>query len=166
MNESAAAVIARLGLSPLLNEGGYFRRTWSSPTRLPNGRAAGSAIYFLVTSDEFSAFHRLSTDEIWMFHAGDPIEHVQLKPGSPAPRRTLLGPDFAGGHEPQLVVPGGVWQAARGMPLAAAIGACGWSLVSCVMAPAWDEREFTLGPRAELLREFPEAAQWISLLTR
>jgi predicted cupin superfamily sugar epimerase len=167
MNETADAVIARLGLSPLPNEGGFFRQTWLSPVRLANGRAAGSAIYFLVTGESFSALHQLRTDELWLFHAGDPIEHVQLKSASRTPTLTVLGSDFGKGHEPQLIVPGEVWQGARLAPTETAkTNPHGWALVSCVMAPAWDERKFTLGQRADLLRKFPEAGNWIHALTR
>lgn len=167
MNETAEEVIARLGLAPLPHEGGFFRQTWVSSKRLDGGRAVGSAIYFLLTPEGFSAFHQLRTDEVWLFHAGDPIEHVQLTRGSREMKRTCLGEDVRNGYTPQLIVPGGVWQGAR---LASAESPKAlrndWSLVSCVMAPAWDEREFALGQRAELLREFPEAAEWVRSLTR
>jgi len=167
MHETAMQVIARLALEPLPNEGGFFRQTWVSPAQMANGRAAGSAIYFLLTSDGFSAFHQLRTDELWFFHAGDPVEHVQLTRGTREIKRTLLGGDLHNGHEPQLIVRGGVWQGAQVVPAKSEEETrCGWALVSCVMAPAWDEHEFTLGQRAELLREFPDAAGWIRLLTR
>ena len=167
MNETADAVIARLGLLPLPDEGGFFRQTWLSSDRLANGRAAGSAIYFLVTDEGFSAFHKLRTDEIWLFHAGDPIEHVQLKNASQKPTLTVLGSDLGKAHQAQLIVPGEVWQGARLAPTESSKrNQHGWALVSCVMAPAWDEREFTLGQRADLVEEFPEAENWIRALTR
>lgn len=167
MNETADVVIARLGLSPLQDEGGFFRQTWLSSVRLANGRAAGSAIYFLVTAEGFSAFHKLLTDEIWLFHAGDPIEHVQLQGAPRGPTVTILGSNPGRAHQPQLIVPGGVWQGARLAPTETTkTNQHGWALVSCVMAPAWDEREFNLGRRADLLGEFPEAERWIRALTR
>jgi len=172
MNADAEALIARLGLAPLPHEGGFFRQTWTSPTHLPGGRSAGSAILFVLTDTDFSALHRMPTDELWFSHAGDPVEHVQLLHAPGQPVITCLGDNPLEGHTPQLIVRGGNWQGARILPRNAnhssrdSMPTHGWSLLSCTMAPAWDEREFTLGQRAELLREFPQAAPWIHALTR
>jgi predicted cupin superfamily sugar epimerase len=154
----------------LPHEGGFFRRTWASSTLLPSGRSAGSAITFLLTDTDFSALHRLPTDELWFFHAGDVVEHIQLVNSQADPMITRLGANFLDGQTPQLVVRGGNWQGARLGPrddkLADTPAQRGWSLMSCTMAPAWDEREFTLGNPAQLLAEFPHAAQWIHALSR
>ncbi|WP_435839624.1 cupin domain-containing protein [Streptomyces caniferus] len=68
------ALIDFYGLAPLPREGGRFRRTWAGPTR-PDGRPEGSAIVMLLTGapGDFSALHRLPTDEIWHFYRGDPL---------------------------------------------------------------------------------------------
>jgi uncharacterized protein len=156
-------MITSLGLSPLPREGGYFRQTWRS--------AAGSAIYFLLTPDDFSALHRLgNTDEVWHFYAGDPVEHAMLGAGDAAARLTILGNNVLAGETPQLVVPAGVWQGARLVPggghgLSAALRA-GWALVGCTLTPAWDDDDFELGKRTALEREFPAAASLIEALTR
>jgi uncharacterized protein len=170
MNDEAKALIARFGLEPLPEEGGFFRRTWSSSAQLAGGRGAGSAIMFLLTDTDFSAIHRLTTDELWFFHAGDSVEHVQFSSAQPAPVVTRLGADLLDGEMPQHVVRGGQWQGARllrrdreGMESSIDKG---WALISCFMAPAWDQREFTLGARDPLLQEFPRAADWIRALTR
>lgn len=162
MNDEAREIIAKLGLGPLPQEGGWFRQTWVSPERLAGGRAAGSAIYFLVTPADFSALHRLRTDEVWLFHAGDALEHVRLGPRAGEAVVTRLGGDVRAGEVPQLVVPGGGWQGAR----LAAGGTKGWALLSCTMAPAWEEKEFELGQREALAREFPAALTQIYALTR
>jgi predicted cupin superfamily sugar epimerase len=164
MNDEARRLIAQLSLAPLPHEGGWFRQTWLSTARLADGRPAGSAIYFLVSPGDFSALHRLKTDEVWLFHAGDPLEHLMLdaRAGSPVVRITRLGSTVAAGEVPQLVVPGGVWQGAR----LATGGTRGWALLSCTMAPAWDEREFELGQRERLAGEFPTARAQIDALTR
>lgn len=170
MTDQAKALIARLGLQPLPHEGGFFRQTWTSPTRLPNGRSAGSAITFLLTDADFSALHRMPTDELWFFHAGDVVEHVQLVNSQADPVITRLGINLANGEIPQLIVRGGNWQGARLIPrddkFADPPVKHGWALMSCTMAPAWDEREFTLGNSTQLLGEFPRAARWIHGLTR
>lgn len=157
MNEEARRIIAQLKLEPLPHEGGWFRQTWQSAERLAGGRATGGAIYFLVTPADFSALHRLKTEEVWLFHAGDAVEHVMLGRGV-----TRIGGGVLAGEVPQLVVPGGAWQGAR----LAAGGTHGWALLSCLMAPAWDEREFELGARAALEAEFPAARAQIGALTR
>lgn len=162
MNAEAQKIIAKLGLAPLLHEGGWFRQTWKSGAQFAGGRAAGSAIYFLVTPEDFSALHRLRTEEVWLFHAGDALEHVMLDPADGAVRVTRLGGEVLAGETPQVVVPGGVWQGAR----LAAGATRGWALLSCTMAPAWDENEFELGKREALGREFPAAREKIVALTR
>ena len=157
-NDTALALIARLGLEPLPREGGFFRQTWRSDT--------ASAIFFLITSEGFSALHRLTLDEVWFFHAGDPIEHVQLDARDGTVRVTRLGADVLAGDQPQVVVPAGVWQGTRLVPAAASATVQGFALVSCVVSPPWDERAFTLGARRALTREFPAAAAQIIALTR
>lgn len=157
---NAAEIIARLRLEPLPNEGGFFRRTYTSAATLPGGRPLATSIYFLLTPDGFSALHRLLTDEVWHFHAGDPVEHVMLDPTNSGGVRTILGTDLVAGHQPQLIVPGGAWQGARLVPGGA------WALAGCTMSPGWDEREFTLGERTALTSRFPDWAADIRALTR
>ena len=157
MSESARKIVEALRLEPLPREGGYFRQTWRD--------AAGSAIYFLLTKPEFSALHRLRTDEIWHFYAGDPVEHVQLTASGAV--CTRLGPEVLAGQVPQLRVPGGVWQGAR-LPIGwvSSQPPRGWALLGCTLAPPWDESGFELGGREALLREFPAQAALIRALTR
>lgn len=157
---TATELIAALGLAPLPGEGGYFRRTWTGPAPRPGARPAGSAILFLLAGDEFSALHRLDAEELWCFSAGDPIEHVVLRPPAGA-EVVRLGPDPAASDVAQRAVPAGVWQGAR-----RAAGPHGWALVSCVMVPGWDERGSVLGARRPLERDHPGAAEWIRRLTR
>lgn len=162
VNPEAEAIIKSLGLRPLPREGGWFAPTWVSTGKMADGRAAGSLICYLMTGEGFSALHRLHADEIWQFTAGDAVEHLQLDPRDGRTRVVMLGPDVLAGQQPQLVVPPGVWQGAR----LAAGAHRGWALLGCTMVPAWDEREFELGERAALQREFPGEAGRISALTR
>lgn len=158
-------MISKLGLVPLPMEGGFYAPTWTSPVKAPDGRAFGSAILFLITETDFSALHRLGTDEIWHYHAGDPAELVRLDPRSGSSLLVLLGADVAGGQVPQAVVPAGVWQGARLRPGEPAESR-GWALLGCTLAPAWDEREFELGRRDALAREFPANERIVRALTR
>ena len=157
-------LIAKLDLRPLPREGGYFRQTWTATTAVAGDRSAGTVIYFLITPGDFSAFHRLATDEVWHFYAGDPVELVELDPHSGTTRGVRLGADVLGDEVPQYVVAAGIWQGAR---LAEAPKQSkGWALLGCTMAPGWDPREFVLGSRSELLARFPDARAEIELLTR
>lgn len=155
MNAAARQLIATLQLEPLPGEGGFFRPTWRNAT--------ASAIYFLITPEDFSALHRLAQDELWHFYGGDRVEHVQIDPRNGTSRTTRLGPDILAGDEPQIAVPAGHWQSAR---IAAGPAALGWSLLGCTVSPPWDERGFELGARGDLLACFPAQAAWIHALTR
>jgi predicted cupin superfamily sugar epimerase len=159
----AESLIARLNLKPLPAEGGFFARTWESATKGVDGRPAATSIFFLVTPACFSAFHRLDAEEIWYFHEGDGLEHWQID-GQGRPVCTLLGGDLLSGQQPHVVVAAGSWQGARIAPQQT--HPRGWSLVSCVVCPGWDDRGFTLGVRDSLAKSFPEAASIISALTR
>ena len=157
-HDPARALIDRLGLEPLPREGGFFRSTWRSET--------ASAIYFLITPQGFSALHRMTQDEVWFFHAGDPVEQTQLDPRDGSVRVLRLGANVLAREQPQVVVPAGVWQGSRLAPAAPSATAQGFALVSCIVSPPWDERDFTLGARVALTREFPTAAPVIAALTR
>jgi hypothetical protein len=165
MNTEAAQLISKLGLAPLPKEGGFFATTWTSPLKDNRDRPAGSSILFLITEKEFSALHRLRTDELWHFHGGDPAELALLDPATGSFRSVALGPDVAGPHVPFAVAPAGVWQGARIRPGAGA-GGRGWTLFGCTLAPAWDEREFELADPVALSLQFPSHSALIRALTR
>ena len=162
----ADQLIRHLRLGPLPIEGGYFRQTWSSDdlVSIPgydSPRPAGTAIYYLLTSDpdSFSALHRLATGEMYHFYLGDSVEMLLLAEGTPG-RRIVLGPDLPGGQHVQYVVPRSVWQGSRLVPGGR------FALLGTTMAPGFDARDFTLGRRPELLPRFPECAALIHALTR
>jgi predicted cupin superfamily sugar epimerase len=157
MNAAARQLIAKLQLEPLPREGGFFRQTWR------NERS--SAILFVLTPDNFSALHRLAQDELWHFHGGDRVEHVQLDPQAGTVRIARLGPDVLAGDEPQVIVPRGTWQGGRTVGDAGAT-THGWSLLGCTVSPPWDERGFALGEREALLAQFPSHSAWVRALTR
>lgn len=165
MNAEAAHLIRKFGLVPLPGEGGFFSRTWTGGAAGADGRPAGSAILFLMTEEDFSALHRLRSDEVWHFHAGDPAELVRLDPLTKTCLISVLGPDVDGGHAPQAVAKAGEWQGARIVP-ARPGAAHGWTLVGCTMAPAWTEGDFELGRRRDLEREFPAHRALVRALTR
>jgi predicted cupin superfamily sugar epimerase len=148
---SADDIRALLRLEPLPMEGGFFRETYRSPH--------SSAIYYLLTPAVFSALHRLPGDEIFHFYFGDPVEMLQLWPDGSS-QRTMIGNDLAHGCEPQVVVPGGVWQGCRlrdGGSVA---------LLGTTMAPGFDVADFELGERLALVSAYPLARETIVRLTR
>lgn len=127
----ADEIIELLGLAPH-PEGGHFAETWRGPAAPGGDRAVGTAIYFLLRAGERSHWHRVDAAEVWLFHAGAPLElAIEYE-------RVLLGPDLAAGQRPQAVVPPGAWQAARSTG--------DWTLVSCVVAPGFDFDGFELAP--------------------
>lgn len=157
---SAEEVIEALGLEALEGEGGYFRRSWTSPESA-EGRCFGSAIYYLVTDGAlgFSAFHRLRTDELYHFYRGDPVElHIFLENGDYD--RMILGPSFELGQIPQALVPAGSAQASR------LVAGGRWALLGTTMAPAFRPEDFTLIPQAELRALHPSQSRIIDELTR
>ena len=154
----ADQIVRRLGMRPLEGEGGYYVESWRGPdVELPPGagslagvrRPLGTAIYYLVTPDSFSALHRLRADEIFHFYAGDPCEMLLLGPGGEVSTR-LIGPGFAEGMRPQVVVPAGWWQGTR-------LRAGGrFALLGTTMAPGFHPDDFELAERAVLQGEFPD----------
>jgi predicted cupin superfamily sugar epimerase len=154
---SADEVIRRLRLEPLPHEGGFFRRTAEAASIIstPHGpRSSWSAILALFTPGQFSAFHRLRCDELWCFHAGDPLELVLLRES--AAESIRLGP----GDQFQHAVPANNWQGAQ------VVRGGRWSLVTCVTVPGFHWEDFELGGRPHLQREFPVAAEVIAQLSR
>jgi predicted cupin superfamily sugar epimerase len=131
---------AALGLEPH-PEGGWYRRTWTSAAAVstPQGvRPGATLILFLLPPGEASAWHTVTSDEIWLWHGPDPVT-LELGGDGSAPlteRAVVLGPDQAAGQTAQCVVPGGAWQ--RTLPQA---GEC---LVSCVVSPGFDFADFAL----------------------
>ena len=127
---SADEIVAALDLKPH-PEGGWYRETYRGDAPA-GGRAATTAIYYLLRRGERSHWHRVDASEIWHWYAGDPLE---LRIG----RDTVkLGGDIAAGERPQAVVPPFAWQAAR------SLGA--WTLVGCTVAPAFEFAGFELAP--------------------
>jgi predicted cupin superfamily sugar epimerase len=166
MTAIAQSYIRALQMQPH-PEGGFFRESYRSEQTLellaPSGdtvqRSVCTAIYFLLETGNFSAFHRIQSDEIWHFYAGQALEVLELLP-SGALRRTRLGPDILRGDIPQYVVPADTWFASR-----VADGGA-FSLVGCTVAPGFDFADFRLAQRPELLELFPQHRQVITELTR
>jgi predicted cupin superfamily sugar epimerase len=130
------SVIAALGLRPH-PEGGWYAETWRAPAT-GDQRAVGSAILYLLAAGERSHWHRVDAAEIWQWSGGDGLELRIWSDGEATVATHRLGDDIATGERPQVVVPAGAWQAAR--PLGA------WTLVGCIVTPAFEFAGFELAP--------------------
>ena len=132
---SAEEIVRALGLARH-PEGGYFRETYR---HLPpgGGRGAMTAIYFLLSAGERSAWHRVDADEMWHHYAGASLRLDIAVEGRPA-ESVRLGPDLAAGQRPQALVPAHVWQSAESEG--------DWTLVGCTVAPAFEFAGFEMAP--------------------
>jgi len=130
---TAQDVIRLLDLTPH-PEGGHFRETFRDAGV---GRAASTAIYFLLTRGERSHWHRIDAAEVWHWYAGAALA-LDIADG---PRREsiTLGSDLAAGERPQAIVPAGAWQAAQTLG--------DWTLCGCTVAPGFDFAGFELAPK-------------------
>lgn len=159
---TAEEIKALLRLEPHPVEGGWYRRAYTSEgtLELERGvRAHGTAIYYLLEEGTFSEMHVLSSDEIFHFYLGDPVEMLQLQPdgGSAV---FALGPDLAAGQHVQLVVPAGAWQGTR------LVEGGKVALLGCTVTPGFDFADYHSGSYAELAAKWPAEAARIKALTR
>lgn len=172
---TARDVITHLGLEPLAIEGGYFRETYRAPLVVPASalpelfdgpRCLATAIYYLLTPESFSTLHRVASDEVFHFYAGDAVQMLQLLPDGGG-RIVTIGNNLAAGHQPQMVVPAGVVQGCRLAPPTAASPEepAGWALLGCTVAPGFEYADFVAADRARTSAEYPEFAELIAALT-
>ena len=149
-------------------EGGYYREIYRSdiivagsalPDRFSGARSISTAIYFLLCEHEFSALHRIKSDELWHFYCGDSLTiHTIDQKGIYT--QSKLGRDFDNNEKFQVVVRSGCWLgAALNNPLS-------FSLVGCTVSPGFDFADFELGSRTELIKLYPEHRSIIERLTR
>jgi predicted cupin superfamily sugar epimerase len=134
---SAAEIIRLLDLKPH-PEGGHFRETFRDPGTI-DGRAASTAIYFLLARGERSHWHRVDAVEVWHYYAGAPLVLEMAADEAGPVRRMKLGPDIAMGERPQGVVPAGHWQAAESLG--------DWTLAGCTVAPGFEFASFEMAPK-------------------
>jgi uncharacterized protein len=134
--ETAADIIARLGLKPH-PEGGHYCETFRDTGVDANGRSRSTAIYFLLARHERSHWHRIDAVEVWHYYAGSALT-LQIADGD-SRRSIRLGPDLAAGEVPQTIVPAQAWQAADSTG--------DWTLVGCTVAPGFDFAKFELAPK-------------------
>lgn len=145
--KDVSPLVHTLGLSPH-PEGGWYKELWKASFEIPKDvlgepysgpRYAASSIYFLLHPDEFSEWHTVLSDELWLWHSGSPLL-LTLGGTEELPYPTqeiIVGPDVQNGQRPQALVPANVWQMAKplgNVPV----------LVSCVVAPGFHYDDFKL----------------------
>jgi predicted cupin superfamily sugar epimerase len=131
---SAADIIARLDLKPH-PEGGHYRETFRDTRTDEHGRAASTAIYFLLARGERSRRHRIDAAEVWHYYAGSPLV-LEIHEGD-VMRTVRLGANLPAGEAPQAIVPARAWQAA--------MSSGDWTLVGCTVAPGFEFSGFEMG---------------------
>lgn len=148
-------------------EGGYFKETYRSLGEIDKNnlhknfganRNYSTCIYFLLTSECFSVFHRIRQDEIWHFYDGSAILlHMISKTGIHT--KITIGRDFSKEQVPQFVVPSGYWFAAK------VKDKNNYSLVGCTVSPGFDFDDFELSTRKMLISKFPQHKKVITDFT-
>ena len=131
----ASRIISTLDMRPH-PEGGFFVETYRAPAETGT-RSAVTAIHYLLEAGQRSHWHKVDATEIWLWHAGAPLR-LQTSTAGEAATAVVLGAAVTAGERPQAVVQKDAWQSAE------SLGA--WTLVSCVVAPAFAFEGFTLAP--------------------
>ena len=157
-------LVNRLNLIPH-PEGGFYRQTYQDDglvegfqgIDLASPHASSTAIYFLMTEGNFSAFHRLKQDEVWHFYEGSALS-VHVIQANGIHQEIRLGRNLEAGEVYQAVVKRGI-----------VFGSCvdsGYALVGCTVAPGFEFGDFELLKKADLLIAYPMHRRIIEKLTR
>ena len=154
--------VEQLGLKPHV-EGGFFREIYESDQLIEgiDGREHKlyTSIYFLLEHSNPSNFHRLSVDEIWYYHAGEPLTIHMIHPNGHY-EIVELGVHLPDGPRLQYRVPAGV---VFGSSVETVDG---FSVVSCMCGPGFTYEDFELFQTEELLNIYPKHQKIIKRLTR
>ncbi len=149
-------------------EGGYYKEVYRSdesinqnslPERFRGTRCLATSIYFLLKGDEFSAFHKIKSDEIWHFHAGTTLTlFIINKEGELL--NYMLGANFENKEQFQITIPKESWFAAK------VNNPKSFTLVGCTVAPGFDFSDFELAKKDDLIQDFPEHKELIDSLCK
>lgn len=159
-------LVKQLDLKPH-PEGGFYKETYRStdnieksvlPPTFKKDFSICTGIYFLLTENNFSAFHRIPQDEMWHFYAGAPLQVHVIHPTEAYEIITVGNP--LDGYQPQAVVPGNCWFGSNVKPGGQ------YSLVGCTVAPGFEFDHFELAERTALLTQYPQHKDIILNLTR
>lgn len=159
-------IIKKLDLQPH-PEGGYFKEVYRSedemkieglPERFQSARCFGTSIYYLLDGEQFSAFHKLQSDETWHFYLGSQIIlHLINEEGLYS--EVILGQNLNEDEQLQFTIPHGTWFAAE------VKNKSSFSLVGCTVYPGFDFDDFQIGNKDELINLYPQQKNIIQKLT-
>jgi len=167
LNFTSNDLISMLQLEPH-PEGGFYSRTYASdeqiaaaglPARFGADRSISTAIYFMLEGKDYSAFHRIKSDELWHFYSGGGLHIYVIHPDGRG-EILLLGNDLANGYRFQQVVKAGCWFASKPATENS------FSLVGCTVAPGFDFEDFEMANQLDLVQQYPQHTEWIKQLCR
>jgi predicted cupin superfamily sugar epimerase len=150
-------------------EGGYYAETYRSvekierqalPDRFPGDRSFSTGIYFLLEGSQFSAFHRIKSDEMWHFYAGEALDIFVIDTETGNLEVIKLGNDPEREEVFQALVPAGAWFASRPCQ------GSSYALVGCTVSPGFDFQDFEMADREELTKQYPQHHKLIQEMTR
>jgi len=148
-------------------EGGFYKEIYRSkefveqknlPDRFTINHSFFTSIYFLLSQNQISTFHKLQADEIWYYHKGSAlIIHIISPDGEYY--KSKLGLCIESGESPQVIIPHNHWFGAELLDKST------YSLLSCSVSPGFEFSDFELAKRGELLSEFPQHKKLILKMT-
>ncbi len=163
-NKKAQYLKERLDLSELPGEGGYYKETYRSdktiilPSETDGERSISTSIYYLLDGTQFSAFHRLKSDEIWHFYIGSSITLYIINKMENL-SEVKLGSNIEKGELFQIQVRAESWFAATVNDISS------YALIGCTVSPGFDYLDFELGDRKKLIERYPQHRSIIEKLT-
>ena len=161
VSDRATNLIEQLQLLPH-PEGGFYKETYRSDATTTDSkglqRNVCTSIYYLLKDSDKSHFHRIPSDELWYFHEGETLEISYIQNGELL--KVLLGKKIENGEHFYIKIPANVWFAAK------IKAEKGHTLVSCVVAPGFDFKDFELAERNMLLNVYPLLKGVIEEFTR
>ena len=151
------SIISKLKLQPH-PEGGFYSETYRSDITIPGrDRQLMTSIYFLLSSENVSRFHRIKSDELWFYHAGSPLVVHTLVNGTH--KETIVGSNIIDNELLYFLVPKDTIFGST------VLNKNSYSLVSCVVSPGFDFKDFELFSEGQLIVDFPDHQDIIKKLT-
>ena len=148
-------------------EGGFYRETYRSNETISNlperyqgkSRNLGTSIIFLLKGNQYSAFHKIQSDEIWHYYEGSPVKLYVLDENGIL-QTYILGNDIKNGSNYQVIIEHNKWFAAK------PVDPESFTLMGCTVSPGFDFSDFQLAKRNELLKKYPQHHSIILKFTR
>lgn len=170
-NEAKQRLIDRFQLVPH-PEGGHYRETHRDSVRVARifgpaapgketgsiARSASTCIYYMLCDGAYSAWHRIRSDEVWHFYAGDSLDVHVIDPAGQLVTHRLGNALVDNAAAFQVVVPSGCWFAAERSARAQDADSTGFAFVGCTVAPGFEFSDFELADAAALAAQYPAHA--------